>query len=154
MKIVIGGTFVYAEIKECRIKSIFNADLLQLVQNVGKQTDVFTLKDTRLNSITIALSFDGFIQKLQYLEIVNVILLTQVLYCTMFTCQWLPLAQTQHRGSSRPKFDHPYTINITLWLKYRGCQILRRQMVRNVPLSVWAQGVAPEKNKNEHGTYN
>lgn len=80
MKIVIGGTFVYAEIKECRIKSMFNADLLQLVQNVGKQTDVFTLKDTRLNSITIALSFDGFIQKLQYLEIVNVILLTQVLY--------------------------------------------------------------------------
>ena len=59
---------------------MFNADLLQLVQNVGKQTDVFTLKDTILNSITIALSFDGFIQKLQYLEIVNVILLTQVLY--------------------------------------------------------------------------
>ena len=80
MKIVIGGTFVYAEIKECRTKSIFNADLLQLVQNVGKQTDVFTLKDTRLNSSTIALSFDGFIQKLQYLEIMNVIMLTQVLY--------------------------------------------------------------------------
>ena len=80
MKIVIGGTFVYAEIKECRIKSIFNADLLQLVQNVGKQTDVFTLKDTRLNSITIALSFDDFIQKLQYLEIVNVIF-TGVIPC-------------------------------------------------------------------------